>query len=355
MQTHFCKCGCGQPCLKTFKRGHYRRGMKNSPEARLKISQNMKARIASGTWKNPMLSEESRKKAAERSKAAKKGKHYPPTMKGKHLSEEAKAKIRKAKLGKTSPRKGMNFTEQYGLERGEEIRKKIGLKMQARSINGVWKSPSTLPEVKQKLSEKLREARKKKYWGPRHKGKTLKETYGPEKVARWMETVRTQNRESLKKAWQDDDYRKITIEKMLGASWKRPTRFEAKIVNIIDRHQLPFKYVGNGKLIVCGKNPDFISTDGTKLIIETYCFFWHNDPQKYPNGYEQDRANLFSTEGYKTLFLNDNDLKSQDWEKICLSKIQNFITAHQPFQIPITTPIMAQSIKTEAEDTSINC
>ena len=83
---------------------------------------------------------------------------------------------------------------------------------------------------------------------------------------------------------------------------------------------MSFKYVGNGQVIINYVNPDFISTNGDKLIIETYCKHWHKPD------YEKTRSEIFAKFGYKTLFLNDEDLCCKNWEQKCLQKIREFET-----------------------------
>jgi very-short-patch-repair endonuclease len=67
-----------------------------------------------------------------------------------------------------------------------------------------------------------------------------------------------------------------------------------------------YKFVGNGKVIIAGKCPDFINMSGQK-IIEIYGDWWHKgqNPQK--------RVNTFREYGFKTLVLWEhefNDLKT---------------------------------------------
>lgn len=106
--------------------------------------------------------------------------------------------------------------------------------------------------------------------------------------------------------------------KVLKSLFKTPTSFERKIIDISKKYHLPYEYVGDGKLWVGGKNPDFINTNGEKLIIETYCSVWKS------KDYEKERYKIFAEFGFKTLFLNEKDLICGDWENICLDKIQEF-------------------------------
>ena len=62
-----------------------------------------------------------------------------------------------------------------------------------------------------------------------------------------------------------------------------------------------------------------ISSNGRKLLIETYHSFWHD------KNYETERFKIFEKYGYKTLFFNENDLTRGDWREYCLGRIKNFM------------------------------
>jgi len=123
-----------------------------------------------------------------------------------------------------------------------------------------------------------------------------------------------------KKRWQDPEYREKNIKLALRGFMKRPTSFEQRIIDLINKHNLSFKYVGDGEVIIGGKCPDFIETNGKKILIEVYCSYIKERFDKLDN-YEQDRYDFFREFGFKTIFLNDTDLFREDWEEHCLNKI----------------------------------
>ena len=108
-----------------------------------------------------------------------------------------------------------------------------------------------------------------------------------------------------------DDNRK----KMLKALLKRPTKPEKKLMKIIEDYNLPFKYVGNGALIIGGLNPDFISRDG-KEIIEVFGTYWHNPEICKGTMREDVRKAVFLQLGYKILILWEHELNANDEPKI---------------------------------------
>lgn len=138
--------------------------------------------------------------------------------------------------------------------------------------------------------------------------------------ARWQDPEwREKQCQIRKELWQNPEHRERQIKAILRGLCQRPTSYEQKIIDLIKKHHLPFKYVGNGEVIIGYVNPDFININGQKSLIETYSIFFHK-----PN-YEAERAKRFARYGYRTLFLNDNNLEPRNWENICLAKIGEFI------------------------------
>ena len=174
---------------------------------------------------------------------------------------------------------------------------------------------------------------KNPFFGKNHKEsskKLIMESWGkPEVRYRKIENMKKtlslpekkeQRRKISKELWQTDIYREKTIKSMLSSLFKRPTSYEQKLVGLIKKYTLPYKYVGNGEFILAGKNPDFINTNGEKIVIEVYEIA-HLGIFKSIN-YELERSQLFAKYGYKTKFITGKELFDDDWEQICLTKLQ---------------------------------
>lgn len=115
----------------------------------------------------------------------------------------------------------------------------------------------------------------------------------------------------------------LNRKKMLKSLLKRPTKPEKIIIDLIKKHNLPFKYVGNGSVILNGINPDFIECNGKKIIIEVFGNYWHKEGAKIFRQTEYGRRKIYSEVGYKVLILWENDIY-KDVEET-LNKIKNFI------------------------------
>ena len=61
----------------------------------------------------------------------------------------------------------------------------------------------------------------------------------------------------------------------------RPTSIEKIFNNIIEKHQLPYKYVGDGYTWIAGRCPDYLNINGKKEVVEVFSRWWH-DPTVNP-------------------------------------------------------------------------
>lgn len=104
----------------------------------------------------------------------------------------------------------------------------------------------------------------------------------------------------------------------------KPTKPEQRIINVCKEYNLPFKYVGDGKFIVHGLNPDFINCNGKKQIIEVFGRYWHKERENiYWKRTEFGRKAIFSQLGYETLIIWDDEIENMSNKEIA-KKIKNF-------------------------------
>lgn len=116
----------------------------------------------------------------------------------------------------------------------------------------------------------------------------------------------------------DEDFKR----KMFQASCKKPTRPELFVIDLIEKNNLPFEYVGDGKVIIDRLNPDFIYK---KKIIEVFSRFWHETYKNVDyNRTENGRREIFVNKGYQLLILWDDELKYNNKCTI-LNKINQFL------------------------------
>lgn len=98
-----------------------------------------------------------------------------------------------------------------------------------------------------------------------------------------------------------------------------PNKSEILLDNVLN-NLFPgeYKFVGDGEVIIAGKNPDFININGKKKIIELYGNYWHR------NDNFEDRINTFIPYGYDTAIVWDSELKNASKLKQKLLKFHQF-------------------------------
>lgn len=93
---------------------------------------------------------------------------------------------------------------------------------------------------------------------------------------------------------------------------RTPSSLESKMISIIQKLNLPYKFVGDGKFFIENKNPDFINCNGEKIAIEV---FYRRHKQQFSNGIEawkQERQTLFSKYGWKIIFLDETQVNEEN-------------------------------------------
>lgn len=104
---------------------------------------------------------------------------------------------------------------------------------------------------------------------------------------------------------------RIIRMKMQGKFSLKPNGPETILINLINEHNLPFSYVGDGKLWFRGKNhsfnPDFLSND-PKQIIELFGDYWHKLPGQEDK--DKERLETYNELGYKTMIIWEHELKN---------------------------------------------
>ena len=127
-------------------------------------------------------------------------------------------------------------------------------------------------------------------------------------------------RESLRKKWKNSSYREKTLKAMHEGRKLKPNKPEKALNRLIGR-LLPkeYKFVGDGKVILGGFNPDFINVNGQKKIIELYGNYWHNRIDWKER--DKRRIKTYKKYGYKTLIVWEHELKDLNRTK---NRILNF-------------------------------
>ena len=124
--------------------------------------------------------------------------------------------------------------------------------------------------------------------------------------------------------FKDKELKEKIIKLSIRALRKRPTSLEKRFMKIAEKYNLPFKYVGDGSVIINSLNPDFIECNGKKLVIEIFGDYWHRVRPKYDIHTEEGRRKRYKEVGFEMLVLWGHELESLKEEEI-LNKVRTFI------------------------------
>ena len=96
----------------------------------------------------------------------------------------------------------------------------------------------------------------------------------------------------------------------------KPNKIEQALINLVKKNNLPCKFVGNGEVWLGSRNPDFISTNGKKQVIELFGTYWH------PVFDMADRVEHYKQYGFDVLIIWEDELRKPD--KV-IKKIKKFL------------------------------
>lgn len=111
----------------------------------------------------------------------------------------------------------------------------------------------------------------------------------------------------------EDEFYKM----IFGAQKRKPTSIEWRIIQIIEKYNLPYRYVGDGEIWICGKCPDFIHL-AEKRLIEVQGDYWHTEEEA------KERGDFFKKYDFITLFIWQSEMKEMTDEEIA-NRIRNFL------------------------------
>jgi len=224
---------------------------------------------------------------------------------------------------------------QRGHIRSVESRRK-----QAETISGennVSKRPDVREKISKALDGKPKSEEHKRKMSITRKGKHFNSACefkpghipSPKAIRNNMERLRRLNKDPAFQRKRLAGLRKVKekiIRNTLKKLHERPTEPESKMIKIVKQRSLPFKYVGDGEVLIGGLNPDFVSTNGERKVLEVFGRVFH-DPDKsffkvpWKNQYF-GRMAYYRQNGYDCLIIWDDEL---DDEEIVASKINEFL------------------------------
>jgi len=148
--------------------------------------------------------------------------------------------------------------------------------------------------------------RLRKYGVPRRStGEVIKGRSSPMKGRHHTKGTKLQISKSLKG-------RKLAREHVRKALRKRiPSMLEKKFEKIIDGHNLPYVYVGDGSFKVGTYNPDFININGKKIAIEVYTRFYKQIDDRNIEDWKEERTEVFRSYGWEIIYFDETEVNEK--------------------------------------------
>lgn len=237
-----------------------------------------------------------------------KGKKRPPEW-----GEKIKASLKKHYSEHDNVRKGKIYEDVVSKEKAEKWKNKAAL---------AFKGKPRSPEVRKKLSlanigfkasketklklSKIRSAKPNKPW------------LGKKRSEEHKEIIRAKT----KALWENQEYREKTLKAIFKSFRHKTSSYEQRLIDLFKKFNIKYKFCGSGNdIVIMGKKiPDFINTNGKKIVLEVYTK-GHLGNLK-PINYEKIRKTHFAKYGYKVIYFNEDDLFCDKWERHCLDKIK---------------------------------
>lgn len=135
------------------------------------------------------------------------------------------------------------------------------------------------------------------------------------------ETNRNKLKIITKNHWNNKDYRKKVLSSLLKSGLNRPNKSE-KLVHSLLEEIVPnqYEYVGDGKIIIEGFNPDFIDKLNKK-IIEFFGNYWHSREDYKIR--DKKKLQIYKDKGYKVLVIWGSELENIQTLKNRIQKFEN--------------------------------
>lgn len=243
----------------------------------------------------------------------------------KHFTEETRRKLSLALKGDKNPMKR------------PEVRKKISMKLKGHIVSKETREKIGNSNRGKKCSEETRKKMSLSHKGKKltieHRKKLSLSKIGDKNPAKSPETRRKMSltRKGCISPHRGKKYPWVTKRnlnpkeqrKMAIARKIKPNKPEKIMINLIRENNLPFNYVGDGKIWFKGQNhsfnPDFLSKN-PKYILEIYGGYWHNLPKAVKR--DKERLKTYKKYGYETLVIWESELKNQNQ---VVNKIKGFM------------------------------
>lgn len=273
---------------------------RNRSEARKKV------------WKNPVVRAKIIKSLKE-SKKLKKSmiKQWKNPIYKKHMIKKMKNSWKQPGRRERASKKSREVWQRSGYK--EKMSKNYS-KIQKE----IWQRPG----YKDKMCKKARKRQKDMWRHPIYRREMSKKRLEMWQRPEFKEKMRVKRSKTSKDLWKNSVYREKCIKAIARGNRRRPTNPEKFLISCFNKNKVFYKYIGDGSMVVAGKNPDFINIDEKRKVIDYFSPPFHTVYiNRTKEEAEKERIEHFEKNGYKCLVLWPEDLKD---EERLLTKIREF-------------------------------
>lgn len=216
-----------------------------------------------------------------------------------------------AKKGDKNPMKNSDVAKRVHNIRNskmDEIAMKTSNTRKLRIASGGIKLKLLSVEARKKISNHMKANNPMKNSDVAKKvSQTLKNKYMSGKLKPYIRTDKILNEMSLRMVGDKNPMKdpKVLEKNIKAHKWVKG-KSEEIFETFMQFHDIPIKYVGDGKLLINNKMPDFIIEDTNKLI-ELYDSTFEYDGKFRDEAWKQSRIEFFKNEGYECICIDTHN------------------------------------------------
>lgn len=211
----------------------------------------------------------------------------------------------------------------------DETRKRIGDRTRGKTLEEISgrEKAQKIREISSVTMNKLwREGKIRATWvGDRNPAKRLevKATLREQKLGRKNPMWRIGEKHPFYgKKHTEEARRKIREKRKSQIIPQFKTKPELKLLRLIEKYELPFRYTGNGSFWIGNINPDFVECNGRKVVLEVWGDYWHSRPEMIRA--DELKGRKLARYGWKRIVIWQHELDFLP-EKTIVNKIQEGI------------------------------